>query len=280
MAITPNPAQASALAWFKQQLTAWGIPQLVPDAQKLVMQGLDNDAITLQLQDTDAYKKRFAGNALRIKAGLSVLSPAEYVATETTYASILRQYGLPKGFYDSHDDFTKWIAADVSPTELNQRASDAQEKYMLGPAENRSWWRDVYGGTDAEAVAAILDPTRALPIMESRLRASAIGGAALSQQLNVNRARAEEIAALGVTGDQAQAGYADIAYALPTESNIAQRFGEDVGQNELEAAKFNTADAAEAQRKLRLVNQSEVGLFAGKSGADSKSLSRSTTGSY
>src|ERR1700749_1854637 len=104
MAITPNPQQASALAWFKQQLTQWGIATLVPDAQKLIMQGLDNDAVTLQLQETDAYKKRFAANALRIKAGLTVLSPAEYVATETAYAQVLRQFGLPKGFYDSRDD--------------------------------------------------------------------------------------------------------------------------------------------------------------------------------
>src|SRR3954462_15548006 len=190
MAITPDPTQTSALAWFKAQLTQWGIASLVPDAQKLVTQGLSADTVLLQLQETDAYKKRFAGNALRTKAGLSVLSPAEYVATETAYAQVLRQYGLPKGFYDSHDDFTRFIAADVSPQELTQRASDAQEKYVNGPAENRQWWRSHYGGTDAEAVAGILDPARALPLINKRLAAAAVGGAAGAQNLAVDRVRA------------------------------------------------------------------------------------------
>jgi hypothetical protein len=275
-----SPAQQSAIAFFQQQLAAWGIPQLAADAAKLVKQGLGADAITLALRQSDAYKKRFAANDLRRKAGLAELSPAEYVATETAYAQVLRQFGMPAGFYDSHDDFTQLLAKDVSAAELSQRAQDAQSRYLLGPAENRAWWRDHFGGTDAEAIAAILDPGKALPLMERRLTQAEIGGAAARQGLQVSGVRAGELAAAGVTADQANQGYANIAQALPTESAIAQRFGDRIGQAEEEAATFGTAGAADSLEKKRRLQASETGLFAGKAAADSASLSRSTAGSY
>jgi hypothetical protein len=272
--------QASAIAWFKATLASWGIADLVPDAQKLVLQGLGADAITLALSQTAAYKKRFSGNELRRKAGLRELSPAEYVANETSYAGILRQYGLPKGFYDSRDDFTKFIASDVSPQELAQRAQDAQETFLTGPAENRQAWRDMYGLSDGAAIASILDPTRALPLVEKQLTAAKIGGAALGQGLSVGRTQAEYLAASGVTDTQARKGYADIATALPVDQGIAQRFGDHIVQTEEEAAAFGVAGAADALEKKRRLAASETGLFSGKSGADSASLSRSTVGSY
>lgn len=277
---TATPDQTSAIALFRSMLTSWGIAELVPDAQKLVLQGLGADSVTLALQQTAAYKKRFAGNALREKAGLPVLAPAEYVATEASYAQVLRQYGLPKGFYDSRDDFTNFIAHDVSAQELQQRASDAQEKYMLGPAENRDWWRNHYGGTDAEAIAGILDPTRALPIVQRRLTASAIGGAAAGQGLQVGTTQAEALAAAGVTDSQAQQGYAQIATGLPTDQAIAQRFGDHIGQAEEEAATFGTAGAADALEKKKRLASSEASLFGGKAAADTSSLSRPAAGSY
>ena len=92
--------------------------------------------------------------------------------------------------------------------------------------------------------------------------------------------RAEGLAKLGITAEQARAGYADISYELPIEAQIAQRFGDTVSQTELEATKFGVAGAAEAQRKLRQLNSSEEGLFAGKPSASKESLSRSTVGSY
>jgi hypothetical protein len=276
-----TPDQQSASAALQQQLLNWGIPELATDVNRLIKQGLSEDAITLQLQESTAYQKRFAGNALRLKKGLAVLSPADYVNTETAYAQVLRQFGMPAGFYDSHDDFTNLIANDVSGAELSQRAQDAQEKYLLGPAENRQWWRDHIGGTDAEAIAAILDPGKAIPLVERRLTQSAIGGAALKQGLQVSTGRADELAAAGVTGDQAQQGYTAIAAALPTESAIAQRFGTGFGQTDLEAATFDgVAGSAAAQEKRRQLNAAEAGLFGGKAAADTSSLSRSTVGSY
>jgi len=275
-----TPAQTSAIAWFRSLLSSWGIAELVPDAQKLILQGLGADAVTLQLQETDAYKKRFAGNEIRRKKGLAVLSPAEYVANETSYAQVLRQFGLPKGFYDSRDDYTKWIAADVSPAELAERATEAQDLFFTGPEENRRWWLENIGGTVGEAIAGILDPAVAEPLVKRRVAAARIGGGALGQGLAVGQAQAEYFAGQGVTAAQARAGYTDIAQALPVDQAIAQRFGTSIGQAEEEAAVFGGAGAADAEEKKRRLAASEAGLFGGRPGADSSSLSRSTVGSY
>jgi hypothetical protein len=96
----------------------------------------------------------------------------------------------------------------------------------------------------------------------------------------VDTARAEYLAASGVTAEAAQGGYGDIAFAMPVEQGIAQRFGESVDQGELEAAKFSVEGSAEAEEKLRRINAAEAGLFGGKPGASTGSLSKSTAGSY
>lgn len=275
-----TPVQTSAIAWFKAQLGQWGIGELAGDAQKLIMQGLGADAVTLQLEQTAAYKKRFAANDIRRKAGLRELSPAEYVSTETSYAQVLRQYGLPKGFYDSHDDFAQFLGKDVSPQELAQRATAAQDVFLTGPPENRQAWRDLYGLSDGAAIAAILDPDRALPLVQKQISAAKIAGAAIDQGLHVGRTQAEYLAGAGISDTQARQGYGEIATALPADQAIAQRFGDHIGQGEEEAATFGTAGAAAAAAKKKKLGESEAGLFGGRAAADTSSLARSAVGSF
>src|SRR6266496_3832948 len=277
-----TPIQQSAVDWFKQLLTSWGIAELVPDATKLVLQGLNADAITLQLQQTTAYRQRFAANEPRLKKGLPVLSPAEYISSEAAYQQVLRQYGMPKGFYDQRSDFTNWIANDVAPTELAQRAQDAAKTFLTGPEENRQAWFSYYGGSGPDAIqhaiATILDPGQALPLVEQRLTAAAIGGGAQAAGLSTDRAAAERLASFGVTGEQAVAGYSQIAADLPVEQQIAGRFGTGITQAEEEAAVF-LGGPGERQKKKTLA-ESEAGLFQRSAAASQTALSRPTAGQY
>jgi hypothetical protein len=273
-----SPAQQSASQVLRDLLNKWGIGQLYTDAMALMKQGLSENAIVIQLQDTDAYRKRFAGNELRRKAGLAVLAPAEYVATETAYKDVFRQYGLPAGFYDSTNDLTKFIGADVSPAELAQRAQSAQKMWLSGNQDYRNVWRDYYGLSDGDAIASILDPKTALPMIEQKMTATQIGAAAGRQGLDVDRKRAEFVAAHGVDEDAALRGYTEIAGELDTAQSIAKRFGEDFTQTDAE----NDAllGLASAQRKKKDLFGKEAALFSGRSGANQGSLSKSTAGSY
>ena len=94
---------------------------LLATIKNLAMSGAGADTISLQLQQSDAYKARFAGNETRRAAGLNVLSPAEYIATENAYDQILRASGVPTGFYNSSAEKAKLIGADVSASELQSR---------------------------------------------------------------------------------------------------------------------------------------------------------------
>src|SRR5690349_18371644 len=114
---TERDAFAAVNALFKN----YGLESLASKIYDFVKNGYSADTISILLQDTKEYKERFAGNELRIKQGLPVLSAGEYLATEASYRQIMSQAGLPSGFYDSPSDFTGWIAGNVSPSEIQQR---------------------------------------------------------------------------------------------------------------------------------------------------------------
>jgi hypothetical protein len=273
-----DPTRAGAAAILRDLLSQWGIGDLYADAMRLIKQGLDENAVLIQLQDTDAYKRRFAGNELRRKAGLAVLSPAEYVSVETSLKDVMRQYGLPAGFYDSPDDLTKFIGSDVSPQELSQRAAAAQKIWLSGNNDLKSQWRDYYGLSDGDGIASLLDPKVALPIIDQKLTAAQIGAAARRQGLDVDRTRAEYFQSHGVDEASALKGYSDIAASQAITEDIARRFGETFSQ--ADAEDDTLLGLASAQRKRKDLYGKESALFSGRSGADQSALSKSTAGSY
>ena len=65
-------------AQFKQ----YGLESLVEGIKGLIQENVSPSEFAIRLQDTDAYKKRFAANQDRIKAGLRALTPAEYIGLE------------------------------------------------------------------------------------------------------------------------------------------------------------------------------------------------------
>lgn len=278
MAAPIDPLTAGAAAIINDQLTQWGIVGLGPDVIRLLQQGLDPSALMIELQNTDAYKKRFAANEARKKAGLRVLPPAEYVATETSLKGVLRQFGMPPGFYDTAADMQKFLENDVSPSELQDRAQIAQQVWLTGPQENRDWWKSHYGLSDGAAIAAILDPKKAVGLVQQQAQAAAIGGTAMTQGLAVGTNRAEMLAAAGVTQGQAAQGYSDIAGALGNDTAIAARFGQKLNQGDEEDARL--LGLASAQRKIKDLQAAESGLFSGRGAANGGALSGTASGAY
>lgn len=279
-AATPplDPTKAGAAAIIKQYLDQWGISELYTDALKLIKQGLDDSAILVQLEDTQAFKTRFAANEDRKKKGLSVLTPAQYIANEDSYKQVLRQYGMPQGFYDSNSDVRKFLANDVSPAELASRAQNAQKIWLSGNQDYRTVWKDYYGLSDGDAIAAMLDPATAMPIIDQRVTATQIGAAAKRQGLDVSAQRADQLQGLGVDENAALKGYASIADTQATDQNIAQRFGTTFTQAEEENDQL--LGLASAQRKRKNLYKSETGLFSEQAGSDQAAFSRATTGQY
>ena len=268
---TDGTVPSSAADLLKATLTAWGLQSLLPHLQEYLTAGYDSNTINLALQNTQEWKTRFAGNEIRKANGLSVLTPAQYIATEEQYRNTLQAYGLPSGFYDSHDDFNKFIGNDISPAELQSRAQLAHDTYLSAPQAYRDTWNQYFSPGDA--VAAILDPTVGTQVITDRANQVAIGATAAQQGLNVSQARAQQFQQHGTTLAQAQAAYSQIAKSLPTDQSIGNRFNQQFGQTQ-EENDLLLGDAQAANQRQSLY-ASEKALFDGSAGADANSLGAS-----
>lgn len=191
---------------------------------------------------------------------------------------MLSSAGLPAGFYDQPSDFQAWIAGDVDPTEIKERANLAT-KYVTNTDPNvRNALRTFYGIGDSELVAYTLDRNRGLALLEKQAAAVSLGAAAGRQGLQLSRDRAEQFANLG-QGANAEQAYATIADLLPDAARLsAIHSGADVGQADLEDEVLGGMASAKRKRE-GLVNK-ETGLFGGSSGVGRQSLGTRTAGSY
>lgn len=250
----------------------YGLSTLAGKIYDYVKNGYSSDTISILLQDTPEYKARFKGNEARLKAGLPVLSPADYINTENAYRQTLRASGLPSGFYDSTDDFTDWISKDVSPTEVQSRVDLAtQATALANPAYKLAL--NQMGIDDGHMAAYFLDANKSLPLLQKAAATAAIGGAALGQGLTFNQAYAEQLATIGVTATQAQQGYQQVAQELGTMKNLGAMYGQQFGQAEEEQSVFGTSAEA-INKKASLVGR-EQGAFSGAAGGAASGLNTS-----
>lgn len=244
---------------FKQ----YGLGSLAGKIYEYVKNGYGADTISILLQDTPEYKKRFAANEARVKAGMSVLSPAEYISIENSYRQIMRQSGLPVGFYDQTSDFTNWISGDMSPTELQGRVDLATQATALANPAYKAALKQM-GLSDGELAAYFLDQNRALPILQKSAATAAIGAEALQRGLAFDQQYASELATAGVSRDAAAQGYAKIADEFSDLKTLGQIYGGGWTQRMAEEDVFVGGTGASQQRE-KLVNR-ERGAFTGAAG--------------
>lgn len=250
----------------------YGLDSLAGKIYGYVKNGYSADTISILLQDTPEYKARFKGNEARLKAGLPVLSPADYINTENAYRQTLRASGLPAGFYDSNDDFTDWISKDVSPTEVQSRVDLATQATALANPYFKTALNQM-GIDDGHMAAYFLDANKSLPLLQKAAATAAVGSAALSQGLAFNQAYAEQLATIGVTATQAQQGYQQVAQELGTMQNLGALYGQRFGQAEEEQSVFGTSAEA-INAKAALVGR-EQGAFSGATGGAQAGLNTS-----
>ena len=260
----------------------YGLESLAPKIQEYVQAGFSPDTVTLKLQDTPEYQQRFSGNAARKKAGLPVLSPAEYLATESAYKQIMRTTGLPSGFYDNPDDFSNFIGSDVSPSELKSRVDAASLSLEGADPFYKDSLESMYGLTSGDMIAYVLDPQRSLPFINRRVQAVQFGAEARRQGLNVGTQMAETYAGMGVTQAQARTGFEQIAAITPVAEKLSQitAGAQPFGMEQTAAAVFGGEQSAEQKRRLQKLAEAEQSRFAGQAGVGQPSLGMSRQGQF
>lgn len=158
----------------------WGIDtdgSLMNTVRDWIWQDKSNDYILMEFRKTDAYNKRFTGMADLIKRG-QFMNEAEYIVQERSYRNLMAQWELPKGFYDSYDDFGRFIANGVSVKELDDRIQSAKTILDEDTApEYRQALREL-GAGDGDLLAYVIDGDKAQSMIQKKLRTAAFAGAA------------------------------------------------------------------------------------------------------
>jgi len=248
----------------------YNLQSLAPKIFDYIKNGYSADTIAILLQDTSEYKQRFAGNTARLAKGLPVLSAAQYLSVESSYRQIMKDAGLPVGFYDSPADFTQWIGTDVSPTEVKGRVDLA----VASTSQANPWVKQqlaaLYGVDDAHLTSYFLDQNRSLPILQKQQQAAAFGAEAARRGLLSDATRMEDYVTSGLSQSQASQGFQTVAEELPNLMALADRFGVTFGQQDEEQAVFGTSAVGTAKRK-GLASQ-ERALFSSGSGAGAGGL--------
>lgn len=264
-------ANRDAFVALNNLFTSYGLQSLAPKIFSYIQNGDSADTIAVLLQQTTEYKTRFAGNEARKKAGMAVLSPADYLATEAAYRQVMASAGLPKGFYDSPSDFSTWIGADVSPTEIKGRVDLATAATTTASPQVKEQLAAFYGVDDAHLTAYFLDQGKALPLLQKQEQAAQFGAEAARRGLLSDRQRMEDYVTSGFTQSQASQGFQQVAEELPNLQALAARYGETFGQTDEEQAVFGTGAAGVTKRK-GLASQ-ERAMFASSAGNAAAGLS-------
>jgi hypothetical protein len=277
----------SAYNILKMEFDQYGLGSLVTDIRDLLINDTPTSEFGLRLRGTDAYKTRFKANEARIAAGLSSLSPAEYVALEDQYQSVMRNYGLPASYYTKDSTgkqagFEKFIAGDVSSTELADRISTAQKRVINANPEVssalRAFYPDIQNG---DILAYVLDPSQGLENIKRKVTAAEIGGAAMSQGLGTSATRAMQLAGYGVDKEAATAGFSTIGAGLQRGSELAAIYQQDpYTQETAESEVFKLSGAQEARKQRQKVTGLEKATFGGQSGLTTGALARDRAGGY
>ena len=263
----------SAYDLLFEQFNQYGLGSLVTPLKDLIMSGVSPSEFTIRLRETDAYKKRFAANAQRLAKGLRALSEAEYIGTEDQYQDVMRRYGMPESYYAKGDlgvqsGFEKFLAGDVSAVELEDRIQTANNRVVNSNPEVAKALKEFYPGiSNGDILAYVLDPANAIEQIKRKVTAAEIGGAAIQSGLKTGMTRAEELAAAGITKQQAQQGFQTVAEVAPRGGVLAEIYKQDpYTQTTAEQEVFGLAGSVDASRQRRKLTQLETAAFSGSAG--------------
>jgi hypothetical protein len=222
---TVTPDQ-SAIALIVNTLNAYGLGNLANWAWQEHLAGKSDDQILLiDAPQTQEYKQRFPGMAALSQTGQAI-TPGQYVAKEQQDAELIRAAGLDPTKYASREALGNLIGAGVSSTELQSRLNLVQSAVAQAPVEARQYLQDNFGITNGDLADYFLDPNGALPALQMKAQAAAIGGAAAQTGFGyLDVAKALQLAGQGITQSQAQAGFGKIA----TEGELTRNLGDGTG---------------------------------------------------
>lgn len=270
-----DPVDRDAYARLQQILNSVGLSSLAAQVLGYVQEGMTEDSIMLELQGTREWKTRFAANERRRAAGLSVLTPAEYLATERAYRQIMSEAGVPPGFWDQTSDFEDLLSRDVSPAEVQGRVKTAADFVRRADPQQLALMKQWY--TEGDLIAYALDSDRAEPLVGRAFQAATVAGIAQGQGIDVGRQTAERLAEAGLEEGDARQAFGRLGQDRRTLDKLSGISGESALTGD-QLAEGTFLGDSQINTKVERLKSAERGRFAGTSGVGAGSLSKQSSG--
>jgi murein DD-endopeptidase MepM/ murein hydrolase activator NlpD len=254
----------SARVIVQDMLDSYGLGSLTGTVMNVITSAdqVTEQRVMATIRQTNEYKQRFQGMALRQQAGLNAISEFQYLQLENSYQNTMRAAGLPKGFYDSPSDFAQLIGGNVSAEDFSLRVNEGYLRVRDSDPSVLSAMRNMYGVTDGELAAYFLDPEKAETLILQQVATARVGAAAARQGFEnvIERTAAERMVALGVTEEQASQVFGTLAAGRELLTPL------DAGETALDVA--DTAlglagQSPEALQRLRTQQRRRTARFEG-----------------
>ena len=264
---TEAAATAARGAGIRSLLTQYGLQELAPMVDGWARDGLTWDEIEVQLRDPSTqpgqvFDRVYPEIRLRRDAGKAPVSVAQIQQFRTTARSLFRAAGLPEGFYDEPEDFHRFILNDVSPAELEERVMNGIVRAQNASPEVKDQLRRFYGIDEGGLAAYMLDPTRALPVIQRQIAAAEVGGSAVRTGFGeLGKAEAEDLSTLDA--GQLDEGFSHLA-ANQELFHRLDRGEEDISREDQLSGAFR--NNANARRRIQNRAGRRVAAFEGGGG--------------
>ena len=270
----------SAYEVLKTEFTKYGFDDaFISQIKNLVLTGTPTSEATMKLRSTKEYASRFAGNQERLNTGKNVYDEATYLSLENQYRETFGAYGLDSLLGDTKTmqaKLAEYIGQDKSPLEIKKRVQMAVEQ-VQNRTDVRLMFAEYYPQiTDKDLVSYFLEPKDTLASLESKVSIASIGSTAMRQGLVADIGTSQALSEMGVTEDQAAAGYKNVAAVLPEAQKLSAIEGNQYTQTEAEGAYLK--NLASEQRKIAKLAEREQARFTGSSGVNKTSLSSPAKG--
>jgi len=219
-----------------------------------------------------AYTLRFAGNAALVKNGKNAMSEAAYINLEDSMANTLQAYGhgtmLNKNRTDNEATMAQWIGNGWNATDFNDLINTAVTRVENADPQILKQMQIYYPELQkTDLISYMLNPKETLVGLKQKVATGEIGAAFQQQGLASGLTSMSDLAAYGVTQDQAIAGASNIATVLPDASKLSNIYKETgIEYNQETGTQEFLKSNADAARKRKLLASAERGSFEGSAG--------------
>jgi len=221
----------------------------------------------LDVRSDPLYETWFPGNTT--ENGEVRYGEGDYSRVRAGYNDVLSSMGLNNstGLWD--DKITAAMQGERSVDEFERAAGEVYDRVISQSDAIKQVYADNFeiDMTTEAILASVLDPELGDRIIGQEISMAEIGGAAAEQGFSLTQARQGEIAAQGLTLDQAREVYGQAGSALPILDILAARHDDpddDFDLNEFEQAEI-FSDPFQRRRMRRLLGQERASFGAGPS---------------